>query len=425
MLFYYLIFFIIISFYIYNKSTDLNEGNDIKVYLFAGKQLLNNANIYQNNPYNQYLYSPLFALLISPISLINWTISRLIWSTINIILIFRIWNIFKNLTLFSFGLITKYKTFNLILLSIISIGIINLNLSLGQVTILILWLTLEGVMFILNNKYFTGSILISLGINFKLLPLIVIYYLILKGKFKAIFYIILLSLLFIILPGFIIGMKYNTQLHIKWINTINPTQPKYVFEYDNANQSLNAILPAYFNDQSLEKAKIDNSKYIGNREIINVNYNTLFGILQILRVVILLSLIPLILYKKYYKYKENLLLYNFWEFSYLMLITLLIFPHQSNYSMIYFIPTCTYNCFYFLLIFNYKLKLTVMEKFSGIFGAFLILICSIRGRDIIGNYMVDLIDFYHVTGITNIIFLVILIINNPNRLQNKFIKLNN
>lgn len=418
-IFYYTLICILISLYILNKSVDQNEGNDIKVYLYAAKQLVHHENIYQNNPFNPYLYSPLFALILRPLCVINWTLSRYLWTIFNIILVYRLWILLKKLATGYLTLNNKYKNIWLLAVAFISIGYINLNLSLGQVTILILWLTIEGLVLIFSGENIKGSALIGLGINIKILPIILLFYLFFKSKYSTICYITLFSLICLILPATIIGYKYNLQLLQYWKNSINPSQNKYVFEYDDANQGLNAILPAYFSDHLNKENNSLNNQIISGRQIMHFSYKSLVSFMQIFRIELLILLILVINYRKKERKPANFNLYLFWEIGFLMLISLLIFPHQTNYSMLYFIPAGSYFVFYYLVAIYNKFKLSLIEKMTGFIGFILLFICSIRGRDIIGDYLVNLIDYYHLPGINNFIFLVILFINSPYRILNK------
>src|SRR5208283_856562 len=130
-----------------------------------------------------------------------------------------------------------------------------------------------------------------------------------------------------------IGVKYNFQLHHEWVHIINPSK-KYVFENDNGNQSLNAILPAFFNDQSLPPDDVIHTNVNSVREIVHIPYQTLLFIMQITRIFLLLSIIPVILFKQKVRTPGNEHVYFYWELGYIMLISLLIFPHQLNYSML-------------------------------------------------------------------------------------------
>ena len=117
-----------------------------------------------------------------------------------------------------------------------------------------------------------------------------------------------------------------------WAETINPSNSKYVFENNNGTHSLNAIIPSYFYDFN------DGMKAPANleRQIAEIHHDTLVVIMQATRILILLSLLILIFYR--YKKRGKEPLYFYWEFSYLALISALIFPHQQKDARLYFVP---------------------------------------------------------------------------------------
>lgn len=387
-------------------------GNDINVYLHAAQQIFNGENIYKNNPYNNYLYSPLFALLLQPIAHINWTISRFIWLVINALIVYRLWILLikfikpntlkleKRLHLLAIGVI------------IISLGFINHNLVLGQVTILILWLTIEGIYQIMLKKNVKGAILLALGINIKIIPVIALGYLFLKRKFLAIGLILFFLIVSIVLPIPFIGYDYNIELLKNWEQTINPENEKFVFEDNNGCQSLNCILRAYFTETGSHT-----QKYGLKRQIADISFESLEIILKSLRILLVLSVIPIVFYR--YKKRKFNKLWWFWEISYLMLVSLLIFPHQMKYTMLYFVPSGAYMILYCIIRYKHKDKFNIREMIIAVISLLLMFIISISGRDIVGNYIVDIIDFYHFWGLTNIMFILLLIICPPTKIENK------
>lgn len=401
-------------FYLISKA--ITGGNDINVYLHAARQLLFNSNIYTLNPFNSYLYSPLFAMFLSPLALLNATFARVIWMLLNAVLILRLWNIQKGLVTGSFPLNKKYQKVWAVSIFILSFGFLNHNFNLGQVTVLILWLTIEGLYQVRKNEDLKGAVAIALGINIKIIPMLALVYLFFKMKFRTITYAVLLVGFSLFLPSLFIGFEYNNKLLITWKNIINPSGEKYVFENNDGCNSLNALLPAYLYDfEELSNIEKEPDWHL-KRQIMNLSESVLIIILQTIRILLML-LIPLIIF---YRRKERELkhehLYFFWEIAYLMLIILLVFPHQMKYSMLYFVPVGAYVLFYYLLIIQDRLKINTFEKIVGYFATLCMLVLAIMGRDIIGNYMVNILDYYHFMGINNLLFLIILGVCNPYRL---------
>ena len=70
----YIFFSLLILIYII--SIAYRRGADIDVYLYASRQLFNKANIYAPSEYNNYLYSPLFALLLRPVSIFDFSLHK-------------------------------------------------------------------------------------------------------------------------------------------------------------------------------------------------------------------------------------------------------------------------------------------------------------------------------------------------------------
>lgn len=388
------------------------RGHDIDVYLNASCQLFSKADIYAPSAYNNYLYSPLFALLLRPISIFDFSFARIIWAIVNLIVAVRLWYIASGLIKNSLGVDSKLIAIWTIGVMFISFGFLNMNFKLGQITIIMLWLTFEGLYQVaIQNKIVLGAMLLALGITIKIIPLIGLFYLFFKGKFKAITICIGFLIVGLFLPSIIIGYEYNLNLLHKWIEIINPQNSNYVFEdYNKGTQSLNAILPTYFfNSENASNAPADIKP-----QIAVVPYNTLVLVMQILRVMFILSSLLLIFY--HFKQRKNKELYFFWEISYLALVSALIFPHQQTYSMLYFVPAGSYVILFILLVFRVKWKVEFKYKVIAILATFLMFIMAIQGRDIIGVYLYKMSEYLRVFGLINIVFLIFLILIKPDKL---------
>lgn len=406
----YALFFIII-FLVYAVIKAINGGNDINVYLYASKQFFAGENIYTNNLYNNYLYSPLFAVLLGPMSFFNMEIGRVIWAILNAAAAIRLWFIAHSLINESFVLNKKTNLWWTIGLAIISLGILNHNLILGQITIVILWLTFEGLyQIMIKNMSVKGALLIALGINIKIIPLFALFYLFFKKKYKALAICggFLIASLFI--PALIVGVKSNNNLLQEWYKTINPSKSKYVFENNSATISLNSVLPAYFYDFN-DGLDITNLK----RQIVAVPHDSLVIILQSLRLIMVGIMLWAIFYKR--KMRENGSLFFFWEFSIFALITLLLFPHQQKYAMLYFIPAGSYFLLYLQFTFTLKKELETKYKVVSTIAITTLVLISIMGRDIVGNLILALFDYYRSFGLINILFLTLLLIIRPDKLE--------
>jgi len=385
------------------------RGHDIDVYLYASCQLFNQADIYAPSSYNNYLYSPLFALLLRPISILDFSYGRIIWAIINFIVAVRLLRITSGLVQNSLGIDSKLIAMWTAGVLFISFGFLNMNFKLGQITIILLWLTFEGLYRILiQNKMVLGAMWLALGITIKIIPLIGLFYLFFKGKFKAIAICVGFIIVGLFLPSIIIGHEYNLSLLHKWVKILHPQNSTYVFEdYNKGTQSLNAILPTYFfHSENAAKAPADIKP-----QIALIPYGTLVLILQIMRVIFLFSSLLLIFY--HFKKRKNKEIYFFWEFSYLALVSALIFPHQQTYSMLYFVLAGSYMILFILLVFRVKWKVEFKYKVIAILASFLMFVLAIQGRDIVGDYLYTLFEYLKLYGLINIIFLIFLLLIKP------------
>lgn len=402
-------YIVLLALIIYAVAKALHGGTDINVYLHASTQFFNGENIYADNPYNNYLYSPLFALLLRPLSILDFSYARAISAALNILLAFRLWLIVLNILKEQFNLNRKIINWWSFAVLFISFVVITHNINLGQITILILWLMFEGLyQIIIKERLYKGAFLLALGVNIKIIPLIGLFYLFFKGKYKALFVCSFMIVGSLLLPALIVGHDHNITLLKNWEETIQPTKNKYVFENNRGTHSLNAILPAYFYTFG------ENQSQDPTPQIADISHNTLVIILNSIRVIFLLSSLYLIFYKP--RDNKQRSLFFFWELSYLALVSALIFPHQQKYAMLYYVPAGAYMLIYILLNLYAKPKLDLFAKIMISVSSILMLSSALMSRDVVGHNVVNLFDYYHILGLINMVFLVLLLLVKPDKL---------
>jgi hypothetical protein len=404
-------------------------GNDINVYLYAADQILDKEDLYAVNPYNLYLYSPLFALLLSPLTLFELPVARVVWALLNILLVFRLWQLLYPMTA---ELNSRRKKYWSAAVIILSLGFLNHNFALGQVTILLLWLTLEGAYQVARGKHITGSVLIALGINIKILPMLVLVWLGMKGHFRALTLTSVFFVASLFIPALLIGFKYNTDLLIAWRSAINPSGGRFAFEDNDGCHSLNAVLPAFlFDFETIERPVAPYKREVHYpRRIASVPYPALNVVLQLCRLVLIGLLIYALLPRSWLhgplstlprrfmeswsgrfsgKPTDSMQSFSFYyEMALLCLVTLLIFPHQMKYSMLYFVPAGAYIMSYFFRKHNSGDVWTKTDTIVLTISIMLMTVLSIMGRDILGDHLVNVLDYYHFIGFSNLLFVGIL-----------------
>jgi hypothetical protein len=382
---------------IYAALKGFKGGNDINVFLHAGSQFLNGEDLYTSNPFNRYLYSPLFAALMAPLSMLPWEVARIIWALMNIALSYRCYRILRELIpieMWNSRASWIWKTGLLFL----SFNAFNHNLVLGQMTVIILWMTMEGLYQIFFGKEWKGGGLLALGMNIKIIPIIAIAYIFFKGKIRASFITGAFLIASLVLPALFVGFQENISLHEKWLNEINPSGSRYAWEENTGCVSLNCILPTFFlpvTEESNRHLELDTLLFA-------VEGNTLVYMIHGARLLVFIGLIFLI-FKQWNKREEKLSLWREW--SLLLIASLLILPHQMKYSMLYAIPAIMLLWFSFTSgKYNGIKKWTILSALAGA------VIISLMGRDVIGSVTVDFLDHFRFMGITLLVIYSALLI---------------
>lgn len=348
--------FILVSLFLLTLILIESRGQgDFKIFLDASTDLFNDKNIYKIN-YNEwyhYYYDLIFTIIIYPLHFLPIYWAKFIWLLINIILTVRIWQL-----IFCFlptNVFEKKHQINFILIS--SVLIFNLwqkNIHLSQVTILILFLCLEGLNRIRTNQNLIGSILISLGITIKILPLVLIPYLIYRRNFKAILYIIITIIIFLVTPSLFIGFKQNIFLLSERWKIINPLNQEHILDVSERSfHSLTTLLSTLL----IEDAKNSYSLSL-KRNIANIEIESLAYVINIVRLIFIVLTLYFLKTLPFKKINDKLKL--FYEISYITLIIPLIFPHQQHYAFFFIFPAVTYLVFYFF--FKYLTSKKKKEK---------------------------------------------------------------
>jgi len=248
-----------------------------------------------------------------------------------------------------------------------------------------------------------GAALLALGINIKILPLLVGYYWLAKGRVRASLYAGLFTAASLLLPALLIGWQANLDLHEQWLARIMPGGDNYVFEKTNGCQSLNCLLAAYFYD--FPEAELSAS-YEAGRKLARIGEPTLSLVLQGSRIALALSILGLVFYSHRRRVPPDRAL--LWEFAYVCLATVLIFPHQMKYAMLYSVPAGAYVIRHVLTRLSSGEGLPRLDTMVAVICGLLLIVLALMGRDIVGDRIVNTLDYYHYMGLVNVLFLGVL-----------------
>jgi hypothetical protein len=387
---------------------------DFNIFISASKDLLLGKNIYQiqYNEWYHYYYDILFALILSPFTYLSLYIVKFIWLLLNVFFVYRIWKILMDWLPLS--LLRQNNKILFIFLSFVFIlSFIRDNFHVAQVTIFILYLTLEGLFFINNNRIITGSILIALGINIKLLPIVLIPYLIYRKEWKSTLYILGFIFVFLFLPIGFIGFDYNKFLLIERWHLINPMNQQHIIDTSERSfHSLTTLLATLLVKDCGDFYALTLKRNIADISIENLNF-----VINAVRGALILFTLYFLKTKPFRN--TTVKLQKLYEISYLCLIIPLIFPHQQHYAFFFIFPASTYLLFYLVYLFynNESYKIT---KYFRVKKITLIVFISIvyfltNSHFILGEFN-NFYDHYKTLTYGVLILMTLLAICKPDKL---------
>ncbi len=230
----------------------------------------------------------------------------------------------------------KHRIWFYFLALLLAVRFIRDNIHFLQITIVILYLALEGMWQIKNGNIKTGAALIALGINIKILPIILIPYLIFRKEFKAFVWLILFYILFMAIPILFIGWERNMVLLQSWWNLINPSNSQHLIDVEERSfHSLTTLIPTLFMQNVPDVYALPIKRNIADLSLSSVTL--IIHASRLFMIALSLYFFKSMPLKKESNSNKQLL-----ELSYLFLVIPLIFPHQQFYAFLFAVPAALF-----------------------------------------------------------------------------------
>ncbi|MCE3258698.1 MAG: hypothetical protein K0S12_339, partial [Bacteroidetes bacterium] len=209
------------------------DKGDFYIFLSAADDLGDKANIFEKKYVDGYhfYYSVFFALILKPFVGLPYLWVKFTWLLLNLFLFLHLFLLLSR-SVFLSKVPGTQRWWFLMIVFIFSLRFLRDNIHASQITILILWCCIYGLYKIVNERPLTGALILALGINIKLLPVVFIPYLFYRGYFKALAYVLLFYFIFLFAPSLFIGHDYNMQLLSTWLHLINPANQNHVLDVD-------------------------------------------------------------------------------------------------------------------------------------------------------------------------------------------------
>lgn len=299
--------------YIINEGIILSGGEDFRIFIGASLNLLEHKNFYlvdfpldKNGITLKYAYTPFWTMILIPFSILfSKKILVFLWLILNIILINRMNWIFTSIYKLSHP--AKYLLF----FTLLNIRYIMHNLDISQMTIFWVYLIIESFyQYVYSQKRILSSSLIALGASIKFMPIVFLYYWLIKKDYMTICLSLIFVAIFTLSPIIFFPKEYiYNQFSLCW-GVISPFQSGFNFNlFDNATQSIPSIVAFY------------STKFGLHEQIV-------FVLINCFRLLLLFWIY------KIYKLKSNFEYNNVLLCSLCCLGASLIMPYQQHYSFL-------------------------------------------------------------------------------------------
>jgi len=392
----------------------INVNKDFTIFIEASKLVFEGKNCYNIWLHSgtaglKYYYSPLFAVILFPLKDLPQGVANFGWLSFNLFLILRIFRLVVSLLE-----IRKEPTLNIqyfiLFLLLVSFRFIFDCFSLGQMTFILVWATLESLRLINQNKKIRGSFLLALVINIKLLPIAVLAYYFYKGELKAAFLTTIFWVAFLIVPSFFIGFNFNNLLLAEWFESIFNASTNSLTE-DYGRQSLSSFVPALFMETPIQ--------FGIKRNLLNLSSSQVTILLSLLRMLIIIMTL-LIIGNPFNNAIDSKKTY--YEISLICALTPLFFPHQGNYSFLYLLPAYAYCIFVIMKETSNKMETVGRINYCISFG-FIILsftLGTLTTSGILGRKLANISEYLCCITISTLSLLISMILLRPKKSNNFF-----
>lgn len=237
--------FALSSFLLLVRVLFLNEYPDFRIYYTSALLFLEGVNPYtaKDALLVPFLYPPITILIFLPFLAFSLQLAGLFWTVINIFLLLVSFyvliilfeeKITSNSTLILFGLTCLYFP-------------VKYTLGMGQINILVLFVLVLFIYFYKGKRIAYAGSMLSVAILLKIVPIIILPYLLLRKEFKIVF-VVIFSLLFVTIVSFLI---FGPMIYQIYLSAVIPELLFSPWKGDYYNQALTGLLTREITDIQL------------------------------------------------------------------------------------------------------------------------------------------------------------------------------
>lgn len=307
--------------------------NDFDIFIQASRDWLTGKNPYTElyHEWYHYFYDVTFITVLSWFQFLPNYFIKLGWLILNFFFLVSIWKIVsENLNLKRLHE-KRFLLFGFVFF-LFSLRLLRDNIHLGQMTILILFIMMKAMDLLMKNRVVAGSLLLSWGIVVKILPVVVVPYLIYRRKFKAAAAVVVCAFSFLALPYLYMEKDaYSNLLQSRW-ELLNPSNVEHVLDKSERSfHSLTTLVATLFHEKCEDSHVLKIRRHVADLDVHTVNWISLF-----VRLLFVSTFLWVLRSRPFVKALSRK--HEFAEWAYLCMLIPLIFPHQQHYAFLLALP---------------------------------------------------------------------------------------
>ncbi|MBL7962508.1 MAG: DUF2029 domain-containing protein [Flavobacteriales bacterium] len=311
--------------------------NDLDIFLAAAQDLLQGSNVYRasyNDCYS-YFYGLAFAYLLAPLTALPIWMAKVLWSLAGLFLVGRCYQIMAGwLGLHAWPLARQRLV--QVLVALVTLQSLRDNLGLGQASLLLCWCGLESIALAARGRALPAAMLLSFGIDMKLLPLIVLPYWIYRAHWRATVLLPICLAAWVVLPLGILGVENGKDLLSTRWQLLDPSDTRHVLDDEEHDFiALGSVISAYLGGPQVNDHRIDLP-----RRVASLPDHSLGLLTWAARLLLGLGMLWFLRTLPFRGPHGDL--HRAWETAYLLACIPLVFPHQQNYATWYAAPAILY-----------------------------------------------------------------------------------
>ena len=279
-----------------------------------------------------------------------------------------------------------------------------------QMTLFLMYTSLEGVNLIQKDKKLVGSLLLALAMNIKIVPLVFLPYLIYRKEFKASAYIVVLFIAMLFVPGLFIGFAFNWQMLSDWLVAVDPTSDgRMLGETGLGPVGLSSLIPVMLMDNVGELPL--------QRNFINLPVETVKIILNCVRLILIIFTLYFLRFPPFKKSLSSK--HTVWEMAYLFCIIPLLAPQQQKYAFFFVFPAVLYILYFLFFQYQQKLRMLGKNKFRLIIVLFSLFVAltTLTTDGLVGRKLNLIFQHYRTITYGGLVLVVTLSLCRPEYLQ--------